>query len=422
MKKHWGILGILLLSITVGCGQNKSQSNASTKTVQTSNLTVKNQTFKTTYSGKKKQPIYHELLHFNKNGQFTRNVNYTKDTTKNYIETGSYQITKDKVTLHVQKSTSKSTDKNQLTLKKESNYLLNSKTKQKYTLTKTKITAYPKNTSKQADNTFSNRAFALTGSGYNSAIAFSGNNFIWKYLMPKTVGSDGSPSDDSTFRIVQGTYDFNSKTQVLTLNVQAQSKNYYGDSSLLERYRYRKILASDNYSTLQMKYDNNAATLTPMTGDFYKYKMNETTDSGDSYGSLTSAFSVQTVDSSMKKGDDANPDTNTDAPKKGATSAEEFKDFIVNNCIDPDYIQQMNPTITAADGNGQTFNDPDSSSTFKAKYIVTVDNPQGATERLILSDDDSIFYTPGQANDAMLQQDYTEKYHEAYVDQNGGYF
>lgn len=81
----------------------------------------------------------------------------------------------------------------------------------------------------------SNTSTAFSGKGYASSwtesisgIFFKGDQFIWKYTSPVSVNSDDQASSDSKMIIMQGTYNYDSSSKVITLNVANQSKTYIG--------------------------------------------------------------------------------------------------------------------------------------------------------------------------------------------------
>lgn len=234
---------------------------------------------------------------------------------------------------------------------------------------------------------FSNKNFVSRYEDAISGIFFKDNQFIWVYNEPTN-------GDSSELVSTQGTYSYDTKTQTVTLNVANQSKTYIGKTTQLSRYYYESVSASPANSSLQLKYNaGSEESMTPLTGGFgTKTLQSMQSNQVLSYDYAVSKYSVQKVDSSMQKGQNA------------INSAEDLKKFLLdNNLITP----SANVKVEAYDGGGQfdefsvysqtDFMDAMSGKdgvtpekTVHAKYSVALDT--GATSEVYFLGDDNNIY------------------------------
>ena len=235
---------------------------------------------------------------------------------------------------------------------------------------------------------FSNKNFVSTYQDVISGVFFKGDQFIWVYNEPANGNSNQLVS-------TQGTYSYNDKTQIVTLNVSSQSKTYLGKATQLTRYYYESVNNSPANTSLQLKYSaGNEATMTPQNGSFgTKTLRSMESNKILSYDYAVSKYSVQKIDSSMQKG------------KNTINSAEDFKNFLLEHDLvtKPDGVD-----FEAYNGGGQ-FSEFDVYSQtdyddavagkdgitpekqVRAKYSVTLDT--GVTSDVyFLGDDNNVYY------------------------------
>jgi len=321
MKKYWGIIGAILIGLTLtGCGNKEQSKSTSSKSVET-------QTHKKSSKSK------------------------TKKSPKK--------------------------------------------------VAKTTMATPKQNTSTE----FSNKSFVTSWIDSVSGIFFKDNQFIWKYTAADT---DANDQKNSRFVVMQGTYSYDSKTQTVTLNVNNQSKTYYGYATQLEKYYYERVENTPTNSTLKLKYDNsNGEIMTPLNGNLGTANLeNRGSDNNLNYDNIVNKFGVQKVDSTMQKG------------RNTINSAEEFKQFIIKaNKIDTDNIQV---TTVANDGEDyDIYPDDDMSGdtpekTIKARFTVHTNNPVGASEKFMLGDDNNIYWSPEEQTHNVLENDTDTYYHMMY--------
>jgi len=281
---------------------------------------------------------------------------------------------------------------------------------------KTGSTAATTTAKSNTSTAFSDQFFASAWIDSISGIGFKGDQFIWKYTSPTNIDSDNNASSESKMIIMQGTYDYDSSSKVITLNIANQSKTYTGDALKLDKFSYQNIAAPSVANTVKLQYsDDNGVNLKPMTGNFVNLNLQEIKNDGKypdlTYNNLISNYSVSKVDSSMQK------------EPAGINSAEDFKQFIIkyafsNDNIDPDTDMDINVVAndgkdydiyTIDDTNGDT---PD--KTVKAKYTMHTSIHQGGSEKYILGDDNNIYYSPEEQDHNTILQDVTDKYHAMY--------
>jgi len=271
-------------------------------------------------------------------------------------------------------------------------------------------------TKSNTSTAFSDRFFASAWIDSISGIGFKGDQFIWKYTSPTTVNSDNEASSESKMIIMQGTYNYDSSSKVITLNIANQSKTYTGDALKLDKFNYQNVAAPSVAGTVKLQYsDDNGVNLLPITGNFVNLNLQEIKNDGKypalTYNNLISNYSVSKVDSSMQK----EPD--------GINSAEDFKQFIIkyafsNNNIDPDKDIDIN--VVANDGKDYDIYSIDDMSgdtpdkTVKAKYTMHTSIHLGGSEKFILGDDNNIYSSPENQEHNTILQDASDKYHELY--------
>lgn len=235
---------------------------------------------------------------------------------------------------------------------------------------------------------FSNKNFVSRYEDAISGIFFKGNQFIWVY-------NEMTNGDSSELVSTQGTYSYDSKSQMVTLNVTNQSKTYTGKTTQLSRYYYESVSASPANSSLQLKYSaGNVASMTPQNGSFgSKTLQSMQSNQVLSYDYAVSKYSVQKVDSSMQKGQNT------------INSAEDFKKFM----LDHDLIEKPEGVdVKAYNGGGQFDEFPvysqldyddviggkdgiEPEKTVSAKYSVALDT--GATSEVyFLGNDNNIYH------------------------------
>lgn len=271
-------------------------------------------------------------------------------------------------------------------------------------------------TSSKTDNTstaFSNRSFVNTWSDVTSGIFFKGNQFIWKY-----TGSETGNMNDGKLVVTQGTYSYDSKSQIVTLNVQNQSKTYVGAPSQLERYYYDSVSESPANTTLKLQYvSGDMDEMKKLDGNFGSAPMEDRgTDQKLNYDNIANTFSVQKVESSMRQG------------RNQINSAVDFKDFLVKH----DFVHAPNDMkfITANGGEGLDFDivdvydDEDGyvsgddsaepEKKVKIKYRVSLDNGVGG-DMFILGDDNNVYYGVSVVRPQVsLSNDADSAYHMYY--------
>lgn len=272
-------------------------------------------------------------------------------------------------------------------------------------------------TTNQGDNTsteFSNKSFVNTWMQVVSGIFFKDNQFIWKY-----TARDPNSNTDGKLVVTQGTYSYDSKSQIVTLNVKSQSKTYTGITTQLERLYYNNVEASPANTTLKLKYTpGDMETMTPLDGSFGTVGMeNRGTDQTLNYDNINNKFNVQKIDSSMQKG------------RNTLNSPEDFKQFMVK------YKYMEAPaghSIKASTGNGQIDNlrvfstdnyqdalsDPENTESEKTvgiKYMLTLEGSGAASDMYVLGDDNNIYYGISELRpDVELSQDADTAYHMYY--------
>lgn len=279
---------------------------------------------------------------------------------------------------------------------------------------KAKKTAATKIATSKGDDTsteFSNKSFVSSWIGLTSGIFFKDNQFIWKYSSTNTSNNNSNEK----LVVTQGTYAYDSKSQVVTLNVKSQSKTYVGLATQLEKFYYNSVEASPANTTLKLKYAaGDAPTLTPLDGSFGTTAMeNRGADQNLNYDNIVNEFSVQKVDSTMQKG------------RNTLNSAEDFKQFMIKY----KYMEVPdNVSIKASTGNGQIDNlkvysegesmDPDANTPEKTvgiKYMLTVDGSGAASDMYVLGDDNNIYYGVSELRpDVELSKDADTAYHMYY--------
>lgn len=256
--------------------------------------------------------------------------------------------------------------------------------KPKLTAKSTKHQAAKSNSSTE----FSNQNFVSTYEDDISGIFFKGNQFIWVY-------NEITNGDTSELVSTQGTYSYDAKSQIVTLNVANQSKTYMGKATQLSRYYYESVSASPANSSLQLKYSaGNEASMTPQNGNFgSKTLQSMKSNQILSYDYAVSKYSVQKVDSSMQKG------------RNTINSAEELKRFL----LDHDLITlKDNVKVEAYNGGGQfdefrvysqlDYGDViggkdgvEPEKTVSAKYSVALDTGM-MSEVFFLGNDNNIYH------------------------------
>jgi len=261
-----------------------------------------------------------------------------------------------------------------------------------------------KATSNQNTSTeFSNKGFVTSWIDSISGIFFKDNQFIWKY-----TAADANDQKNARFVVMQGTYSYDSKSKIVTLNVNSQSKTYYGYATQLEKYYFERVENTPANSTLRLKYDNsNGELMTPMDGGFGTANMeNRGSDNNLNYDNIVNKFGVQKVDSTMQKG------------RNTISSAEDFKQFIIKaNKIDTGNIQV---TAVANDGKDYDIYPEDDmygdtpEKTIKARFTVHTNNPLGASEKFMLGDDNNIYWSPEEQTHNSLEKDTDTYYHMMY--------
>lgn len=282
-----------------------------------------------------------------------------------------------------------------------------------------------KKTTKQKTATKSATSTAFSGQGYVSSwidsvsgIFFKGDQFIWKYTSPVTVNSDNTSSATSKMMIMQGTYNYDSSSKVITLNIANQSKTYTGRSMNLDKYQYESVAAPSAPSTVKMQFNNDNGTdiLEILNGDFVNFKLqNAKPDSKLNYDNILNQYSVSKVDSSMQE------------KAKGIESADDFKQFMLKY----NFMNENKVPVEAFDGNGQIssfdvysegdYDDAiiDSSNmtpekTVHAKYTVTPDTGM-TSDMYFLGDDNNIYYGLSSTRpEVKLAPEANSKYHQVY--------
>lgn len=257
---------------------------------------------------------------------------------------------------------------------------------------------------------FSNKNFVSRYEDAISGVFFKDNQFIWVYNEPTN-------GDNSELVSTQGTYSYDAKTQTVTLNVANQSKTYIGKTTQLSRYYYESVSASPANSSLQLKYNaGSEESMTPLTGGFgTKTLQSMQSNQVLSYDYAVSKYSVQKVDSSMQKGQNA------------INSAEDFKNFLVDHDLItvPDGM-----ALKAYNGGGQideykvysqtdyddviAGQDAAVEKTVHAKYSVTLDNNVSG-DVYFLGDDNNVYYDVSESRpEVELAPNVDSTYHMYY--------
>lgn len=276
-------------------------------------------------------------------------------------------------------------------------------------------------TSGKADNTstaFSNRRFAESWIDSISGIFFKGNQYIWKYTNPVSTDADNHSSLKRTFIVMQGTYEYDSNSKTITLNVASQSKAYTGYALELDKFSYQSVAAPSMPSTVRLQYvdDGNYSYLKPMTSNLNNMNMDSINEDGQyselTYENIVNKFNVQKVESSMQKNADK------------INSAQDFEKFMEQY----NFIQGKS---LAFNGNSQVdefkvysndeYQDAIVSSdgitpekTVKAKYTVTPDAGM-AMDMYFLGDDNNIYYGMSEMRpEVRLAEEANTKYHQIY--------
>lgn len=270
-------------------------------------------------------------------------------------------------------------------------------------------------------------------------IRFKGDKFIWKYkaVLNEKAVEEGRESE-LIFKLVslQGTYDYDSKSKVITLNINNQSKSYLGQDEALVAYQYQSLASKPMPKQMHLKYYTEKRTgqksLVIKDKGFYKivpmYK--GTSDSDPSYEHLVQVFGVRALDSKMHKetntvtqdsnsqtSDSQDSDSQTsnsqssNSQSTGINSAQDFADFLKNYGITSD------DEIVANGDSGKeykgyemgeyenAYNNPGSVEPIRivhAKYIVTI--PSGDWEGIYIMGTDNQMYNGKSASRSEVEK------------------
>lgn len=278
---------------------------------------------------------------------------------------------------------------------------------------KTAKTTTKKTTTKNSTSTaFSGKNYASSWIDSVSGVFFKGDQFIWKYTSPVTINSDNSSSSTSKMMIMQGTYNYDSSSKVITLNIANQSKTYTGKSMSLDKYQYETVAAPSAPNTVKMQFSNDNGTdiLEILNGDFVNSKLQDVNqDSKLNYDNILNQFSVSKVDSSMQK------------QVAGINSADDFQTFMTK-CFTDNGSDVSDLIMKSVANDGKDYDiysadDPNADTpekTIKAKYTLHVNNPVGGSEKYILGEDNNIYWSPEEQTHNSLEPGFNSKYHQEY--------
>ncbi|GEO58762.1 hypothetical protein [Companilactobacillus bobalius] len=286
---------------------------------------------------------------------------------------------------------------------------------------KTVKKATKKTISSKTDNTstaFSNQRFATSWIDSISGIFFKGNQYIWKYTNPVSTNADNQSSEEENFIVMQGTYEYDSNSKTITLNIANQSKAYTGYALELDKFSYQSVTGPSMPSTVRLQYvnDGNQNYLKPLTNNLNNMNMDSINkdgkDSNLTYENIISKFNVQRVESSMQKNADK------------INSAQDFEKFMMQY----NFIQGK---TNAFNGNGQvdefkvysnddyqaalgSSDDVTPEKTVNAKYTVAPDAGM-AMDMYFLGDDNNIYYGMSEMRpEVELAEEANAKYHQIY--------
>ena len=274
-------------------------------------------------------------------------------------------------------------------------------------------TTTKKTTTKSSTSTaFSGKNYASSWIDSVSGIFFKGDQFIWKYTSPVTINSDNSSSSTSKMMIMQGTYNYDSSSKVITLNIANQSKTYTGKSMSLDKYQYETVAAPSAPNTVKMQFSNDNGTdiLEILNGNFVNSKLQDVNqDSKLNYDNILNQFSVSKVDSSMQK------------QVAGINSADDFQTFMTK-CFTDNGSDVSDLIMKSVANDGKDYDiysadDPNADTpekTIKAKYTLHVNNPVGGSEKYILGEDNNIYWSPEEQTHNSLEPGFNSKYHQEY--------
>lgn len=444
MKFKSGLLiGLSLLTMlgAVGCSNNNV---ARTHSDQATNkeIVVKNHNFVGTHQGNNtaKNPDYKYSMYFSDDGSFVQDIISSKGFAGRFTEKGTYTIAKNgDITMKInsvteerfasdsalnagqaplsivqrQGNTLNAAEDHAIKIENKKTYLLGTVNQVKLYATDKQTVNYNKHyqseTRKYADayGKFSNHGFTSNGMDTPmNAIAFKGANFIWKYGY-----QDQSKDENSAVMAAfEGTYDYNSNTKIITLNVTNQSKAYYGNLMNLSGFEYQKIGNSLVDGTLKLRYSNNTLTLIDNHMSSWKMKDEHPDDESQSYpkyDDLSSSFGVSTVAAQMHKVVARSQDSNKDSDihvngDTGFDTVADFKKF----CIEEGLITGHEDNLDIGkwdngmgNNNGQirvmgdsdTGDSEDADADLRSPYYTLTYHAPGNDQIVFLGDDANIY-------------------------------
>lgn len=268
-------------------------------------------------------------------------------------------------------------------------------------------------------------------------IRFKGDKFIWKYKAPINESEAENGNATLLFKLVslQGTYNYDSSSKIITLNVNKQSKSYIGQDQDLVDNKYQSLDKKPMPSQIHLRYYTETRTgqkyLSAKESNLYKnipmYK--GTADDDPSYDGLVRRFGVQNLDSKMQKevntatqnSDSQNTDSqSSNSQSSGFQSAEDFSNFLKKYDITSD-----DETVANGDSSKEykvyemgdyenAYENPGSvepAETIHAKYIVTV--PSGDYEGIYIFGTDKRIFSGKSAS--RVEVEYAAPLNHEYI-------
>lgn len=233
-------------------------------------------------------------------------------------------------------------------------------------------------------------------------IRFKGDKFIWKYKAPINESEAENGNATLLYKLVslQGTYNYDSSSKIITLNVNNQSKSYIGQDQDLVDNKYQSLDKEPMPSQIHLRYYTEARTgqksLSAKESNLYQnipmYK--GTADADPSYDGLVRRFGVRALDSEMQKinrtetqnsdsqsSDSQNSDSqSSNSQSTGINSAKDFADFLKKYDItsDDEIVANGDGTeykVYTTDKYKDEYENPGSiepDGVINAKYVVKI--------------------------------------------------
>lgn len=262
-------------------------------------------------------------------------------------------------------------------------------------------------------------------------IRFKGDKFIWKYKAPINESEAENGNATLLYKLVslQGTYNYDSSSKIITLNVNNQSKSYIGQDQDLVDNKYQSLDKKPMPSQIHLRYYTETRTgqksLSAKESNLYQnipmYK--GTADADPSYDGLVRRFGVQNLDSKMQKevntetqnSDSQNSDSqssdsqSSNSQSSGFQSAEDFSNFLKKYDI-----ASSDETVSNGDSNkyytaynsgdyDQEMANPgtvEPAGKIQAKYIVTI--PSGDYRGVYIFGTDNRIYTSDSPSNSKI--------------------